>query len=171
MPKSERHATSPGKPNADALFIRASKHEEKGELRAAFRLYLAAAKAGDRSCQLNLGNCYDAGAGVRRNRAAALYWYKRAYRRGYSSAAHNIGILWRNEKNLRRALQWFRKAVRLGDDESRIEIAKHYLRNKRNPGKAIPHLEKVRQSNWVTEAGVEEATKLLKQAKKQSKCT
>jgi len=79
--------------------------------------------------------------------------------------------MWRNEKNLKRALHWFQKAVRLGGDESRIEIARHYLRNERNPGKAIPHLEKVRQSNCVREVGMEEATKLLKQAKKQSKRT
>jgi TPR repeat protein len=168
MAKSHRHTKQAPKPNADALFIRAIKHEEKGELRAAFRLYLAAAKAGDTGCQLNLGNFYDAGTGVRRNRAAALYWYKRAYRRGVSSAAHNIGILWRSEKNLDRALRWFKKAVRLGDDESNLEIAKHYLRNERNPRKAIPHLERVCKSKRVTEAGAEEATKLLKKAKRQS---
>jgi TPR repeat protein len=148
---------------AEELFIRATKQEENGQLRSAFRLYLAAAKAGDTSCQVNVGNFYDAGTGVRRNRLAALYWYKRAYRRGVSCAASNIGVMWRNDKNPKRALEWFRKAARLGDEEANLEIAKYYLRNEPNTAKAIRHLEKVCQSDCVTEAGKEEATKLLKQ--------
>ena len=169
MTKSESRSKRSRKPDGEELFIQAAKREERGELRSAFRLYLAAARAGDTSSQLNVGNFYDAGTGVRRNRLAALYWYKRAYRRGVSAAANNIGIVWRNEKKLERALEWFQKAVRLGDDEANLEIAKYYLLNGRNPGKAIRHLEKVCQSNCVTEAGVEEATKLLEQTRKQSK--
>ena len=47
------------KSKADALFIRADGLEACGDLKAAFRLFLAAAKAGDSGCQLNLGNYYD----------------------------------------------------------------------------------------------------------------
>lgn len=165
MVKLQRQPQRPRKSDRDVLFARAAKHEENGELRSAFRLYLAGAKAGDTGCQLNVGNYYDAGTGVRRNRLAALYWYKRAYRRGVSSAATNIGIMWRNENNPKRALEWFQKAVRLGDDEANLEIAKHYLRNEGNPRKAIQHFENVCQSNWVSEAGVEDATTLLKQTR------
>ena len=121
------------KAKTDALFICADKHADEGNFKLAFRLYLAAAKAGDTSCQINLGNLYDQGSGVRRNRSAAMYWYKRAYRRGKASAAHNIGVMWRNEKKYGQALNWFKKAVRLGDDESNLEIAKHYLRVEENP--------------------------------------
>jgi TPR repeat protein len=77
--------------------------------------------------------------------------------------------MWRNENNPKRAFGWFQRAVRLGDDEANLEIAKYYLRNESNPRKAIQHLEKVCQSNWVSEAGVEEATKLLKQTRAQLK--
>src|SRR5258708_2232825 len=122
---------------AEELFIRATKQEENGQLRSAFRLYLAAAKAGDTSCQVNVGNFYDAGTGVRRNRLAALYWYKRAYRRGVSCAASNIGVMWRNDKNPKRALEWFQKAARLGDEEPNLEIAKYYLPNQPNTPKPI----------------------------------
>ncbi len=152
----------------EGLFFQAAEQEENGKLRAAFRLYLAAAKGGDTGCQVNVGNFYDAGTGVRRNRRAALYWYKRAYSRGVACAASNIGIMWRNENQPRRALAWFEKAVRLGDDEANLEIAKYYLRHEHNPSRAIGHLEKVRQSKYVTESGAEEATKLLKQVRKQS---
>jgi hypothetical protein len=154
------------KSEAEGLSIRAERSEAKGDLRSAFRLCLAGAKLGEIGCQLNVGNYYDDAKGVRRNRAAALYWYKRAYQRGLASAANNIGVLWRNEKNAKRALGWFKRAVRLGDDEANLEIAKHYLENERDLVKAIRHLKKVCESSRVSEAGEEEARKLLKRAKK-----
>lgn len=154
---------------ADELFDRAAQYEEKGDMRSAFQLYLAGAKSGDSACQLNVGNLYAAGTGVRPNREAALRWYKRAYRAGSASAASNIGVLWRNEKKPTRALGWFRKAVRLGDDEANLEIALHYLHNERNPAKAIPHLESVCKSNCVTQAGAEKAARVLEKIAKQSK--
>jgi TPR repeat protein len=162
--KSQLKPNRGRKRNTEELFAQAEKLEESGDLRSAFRLLLVGAKAGHEGCQLNLGNYYDAGTGVRRSRSAALYWYKRAYRRGVSSAATNIGVLWRNENKPKLALEWFQKAVRLGDDEAHLDIAKYYLVEGK-PGKAIRHLEKVRPPNWVSEAGVEEAVKLLKLAR------
>src|ERR1700741_4619993 len=106
------------KARAEGLFLRADKQEKQGKMQAAFRHMLAAARLGSVSAQINVGNYYDSGQGVRRNRAAALYWYKRAFRRGYSSAAHNIGIVWRNEGNHRRSLYWFFRAVVMGTEES-----------------------------------------------------
>jgi TPR repeat protein len=142
MPKTSNGPKRSNKSKTDELFIRADKQADEGNFKSAFRLYLAAAKAGDSSCQINLGNFYDEGSGVRRNRSAAMYWYKRAYRRGEPCGAHNIGVMWRNEKKYGQALNWFKKAVRLGDDEANLEIAKHYLQVEQNPLKAIPHLER-----------------------------
>jgi TPR repeat protein len=113
------------KAKASALFIRADQEEERGNLRSAFRLMLSAARLGDTGAQVNVGNYYDDAKGVQRNRSAALYWYKRAYRRGDSGAANNIGVLWRKEKQFKRALGWFVRAVKLGDDEANLEIGKH----------------------------------------------
>jgi TPR repeat protein len=154
------------KSKADKLFIRADKHYDRGEMKAGFRLMLAAANLGDSGAQMNVGNYYDDATGVRRNRSAALYWYKRAYRRGERCAAHCIGILYRNEGELRRSLSWFNRAVTMGDDEAHLEIGKHYLNKENDPAKAIPHFECVMQSDWVTEAGAEEAARLLVQAKR-----
>ena len=169
MAKSRNSEKSRHKLDTNDLFMRADKEADKGDFKSAFRLFLAAAKAGDSSCQVNLANLYDDGKGVRRNRSAALYWYKRAYRRGVSIAAHNLGVMWRNEKKHSRALEWFRKAVRLGDDEANLEIAKHYLEVEQSPERAIPHLRKVRASSCVSEAGLEEANALLSRATKQLK--
>ncbi len=169
MAKLQRSSKQSRRSKTDDLFSRADKLEDSGDLRAAFRLFLAGAKAGDRSCQLNVGNYYDDGKGIRRNRTASLYWYKRAYRRGDAAAANNIGILWRNEGKSKKALSWFRRAVKMGDDEANLEIAKYYLGKENNMRKAIPHLERVYRSNRVTEAGAEEAARLLSQARKKLK--
>jgi TPR repeat protein len=154
------------KSKADSLFVRADKQDGLGKKQSAFRLMLAAAKLGDSGAQVNVGNFYDDGKGVRRNRSAALYWYKRAYRRGVSSAAHNIGVHWRNEGKLQRALSWFFRAVNLGDDESSLDIGKHFLHNESDPRKAIPYFKRVTPQKWVTEDGTEEAAQLLQDAKK-----
>jgi len=154
---------------AEKFWVRAEKEEERGKMRSAFRLMLAAAKLGSASAQINVGNYYDEGKGVRRNRSAALRWYKLAYRRGNSGAAHNIGCVWRNEGNLERPLYWFSRAVSLGDDESNLDIAKHFLRNQKDPRKAIPYLKRVKPSGFVSKAGLEEAAELLRESKKRLK--
>ena len=81
---------------------------------------------------------YDAAKSVQRNRDAALYWYTRAYRRGDCAAAYNIGVLRYKEKQFKRVLAWFLRAVKLGEVEANIEIGKHYLHIEGNPRKAIP---------------------------------
>lgn len=135
-------------------------------MRATFRLMLAAAKLGNSSAQINVGNYYDDGRGVQRNRSAALYWFKRAYRRRDSTAAHNIGCVWRREGKPLRSLYWFSRAVELGDEESNLDIGKHFLHNEKNPRKAIVYFKRVRPTGWVSEAGAEAAARLLKEAKR-----
>jgi hypothetical protein len=146
----------------DSLFRRADQQVEAGKLRSAFRLFLRAAKAGDTGCQVNLGNFYADGTGVKPNREKALYWYRRAYRRGEVCAASNIGVLFRNEGNLKRALAWFERAAKLQDGDANLEIAKIYLarNDKRN---AVRYLRETRKAESLTEASEEEAEKLLKQ--------
>jgi TPR repeat protein len=152
------------KERAEALFVLADKEEESGNLRSAFRHLLAAAKLGDLGAQLNVGNCYDDATGVRRNRAAGMYWYKRAYRRGCGSAANNIGVVFRKEKKFGRALAWFECAVKLGDEETNLEIGKYYLLTANAPAKSIPYFRRVIRGKYVSEFAVEEAEKLLRQA-------
>ena len=120
------------------LFIRADREGDLGHMRSAFRLFLAAAKAGDVNAQTRVGYCYDVGQGVRVDRSAALHWYMRAYRRGDAIAAHNIGTIWRDRQNSRRAAEWFRRAVRLGHDDDHLDIARLYVDAGANPRKAVP---------------------------------
>jgi hypothetical protein len=141
------------------LFRRADNERNLGR---AFRLFLAAAKGGDMNAQARVGHCYDTGQGVRPNRTAALYWYHRAYRRGDATAAHNIGTIWRDEQNVRRAEEWFQRAVRLGHEDAHLDIAKLNCEISGTPEKAIQHLLRVLRSERVTRSDKREASLLLK---------
>lgn len=151
-------------PDLDRKFEQANRQWEAGKLGSAFRLFLTAAKAGDLGAQLNLGNFYSDGIGVKPNRVKALYWYRRAYGRGSGSAANNIGVLFHDEKRLKQALAWFERAVKLRDCDANLKIAKIDL-YKNNRAKAIQYLK---QALWaktddITEGSREEAHHLLKQ--------
>jgi hypothetical protein len=152
----------------DRLFVLADKRQEEGRLKSAFRLFLAAAKGGDSGCQINLGNFYSGGIGVKPNRAAALYWYKRAYRQNYCSAASNIAhMLWREGK-LKQALAWYKRATKLGDRDANLEVAKICLQFGRR-AEAVRNLERAFKSdpNYITQASREEAGRLLRRMRKE----
>jgi len=149
----------------EALFAKANEQWDRGKLKSAFRLFLKGAKAGDSGAQVNLGYFYDTGLGVKHNRDLALYWYRRAYRRGSSGAASNIGTVWRDEGKLGRAITWFQRAVNLGDGDANLEIAKILLKKEGQVGKAIVYLKRTTKAkpSDVTEASKQEARRLLNQ--------
>ena len=167
MLKAANRNAKPVASYVDELLRRAYRQSQAGELRSAFRLYLGAAKLGDATAQLSLGYCYDVGIGVMPNRSSAMEWYKRAYRKGYGSAANNIGTIFRDEGDTRKALAWFERAVRLGDIDSNLEIAKILLQEKKHAENAIPYLKCVAMGKPrvdVTESSWDEAVRLLKRA-------
>jgi TPR repeat protein len=165
MSRKLNPSKQPRQSKAIELFIRADKQQELGKLRSAFRLFLAAAKLGEPSCQARLGSIYADGIGVKPNRKAALYWYRRASQQGEGSAAFNLGIVFRDEENFKDALLWFQRAVALGVVDANLEIAKIYLRNGKYSRKAIEHLKVIRKAKapevFVDTQG--EANRLLKQ--------
>jgi TPR repeat protein len=150
-------------PELDLLFQRADHQWELGNLRSAFRLFLAAAKGGDPGGQSNLGNFYSGGIGVKPNQDRALYWYRRAYRQGCGGAAANIGDVFRKEHKPKQALAWFERAVKLGFDDAKLDIAKIHLANN-DKTKAIRYLKEVQKASQgsLAEASREEAQRLLK---------
>jgi TPR repeat protein len=146
----------------DDLFRRADAAYEKGEMKSAFRLFLAAAKKGDPGCQMNLGNLYANGRGVKPNHKAAMYWYLRAYRQGMNSAAHNIGLMLRDKGKFDRAIGWLERAE---DGEADLDIAKIYLRNKNDITKAIQYLNRTLQADrrYMLQESRQEARDLLRE--------
>jgi TPR repeat protein len=158
MGKSGSRVKRYQKSDLDRLFQRADKQWEAGKLNSAFRLFLTCAKAGDSGCQVNLGTFYRDGIGVKPNRDRALFWYRRAYRHGEAAAASNVGVIYRDEKNLKQALAWFQRAK---DGDADLAIALMYLQEQEQT-KAIYYLERACKAERVTEASRDEARQLLK---------
>ena len=127
------------KPLAEDAVLVADGHLEAGRKRLAFETLLRAARKGDAGAALNLGWCYDAGVGTKKDENEAYRWYAIAYRRGCASGANNVGILLVERGEDDRALRWFRRAIAAGEDGTNMQIAKLYLARQR-PDKAVPHL-------------------------------
>jgi len=148
----------------DEVFSRADRQWDAGKLQSAFRLFLVGAKGGDANAQVNLGIFYDGGIGVKPHRLRALYWYRRAYRKGNSCAAHNLGNLYHHERKFNQALAWFERAVALGIGEDNLEIAKiHFQRG--NTPEAVRYINKVVQTElWeAPRESKREARRMLKE--------
>ena len=162
------------------LCERAEKQWSDGNLRTAFKLFLAAAKAGWLPAFSKVAQFYDNGWGVKTNFDAALHWYTRAYnenaawyrvahqRHGDSTSANNIGCILRDKGEHERSIAWFQRAIKLGDGDANLNIAKIYLRNQRERLKAIHYLQKTIRAPYVTDGSIEEARALLKQIRAES---
>lgn len=150
---------------AAKLFREAELHEEARHFKAAFECLLAGAQMDDSGCQLNLGNFYANGTGVRKDLKKAAYWYKRAYKNGSSCGALNLAIDRRNEGNARSATIWFKKAIAMDDGDACIHLAKMY-RTRKDGGKAARDLLKQALRLEMSEASEEEAESLLKELTK-----
>ncbi len=159
---------------AASLYQRAERYWSDGKLRFALRFFLEAAEAGCVPAFEKVAQFYDNGTGAKANRDSALHWYLRAYREegrwyrkkyrlGLSSSANNIGCILRDKQKPKAALSWFKRAVRLGDGDANLQIAKIYLRSERDRGKAINYLQKTIKAPYVTDGSIEEAKALLKE--------
>ncbi len=145
----------------DTLFRQADALMQRGRLEEAFRLFLRGARAGDSSCQLNVGYLYDVGRGVRRSRERALYWYRKGARRREGAAASNIATLYRDEGRPRLAARWFEKAVAWGDFDALLGLAKLYLGPLKDCARARRALSRIRRHRGhTTEHSQEEAAAL-----------
>ena len=148
----------------ERLFSEAEHYEEMGDFRNAFKCLLAAAQLGDAGSQLNLGNFYAWGTGTRRSLEKAAYWYKKAYRNGYSTGALNLAIDRRNAGNVRSAVIWFKKAIAMSNGEACIELAKICKTRKGGQKTAADLLRRALRMSRddISEAAKEEAESLLK---------
>lgn len=152
------------KNDANSLFAKATEEWDRGRLQSARRLLLAGAKLGDYASQHTLGYFYDTGVGVKRDREAALYWYMKAFRKGYGAAASNVATIYRDEGKYRQALEWFQRAVKLKDADANLEIAKIYITKLDDPAKARVFLMRAIRAGAddITEGSREEAHDLLR---------
>ncbi len=148
----------------DNLFYQANEFWDNGDLKNAFDLFMLAAKGGDTNAQSSVAYFFDNGLGVKKDKKKALFWYRKAARKGDVVAYNNIAILYRESNNYKRARFWFLKALNGGDGDAALELAKLYLikQTKINLLKALEYLHLVPKSKNVTDASIEEAKKILK---------
>lgn len=153
--------------DTQSLFNAADKFEEKGDFRSAFKCYLTAAQLGDSWGQVNLGNFYAAGTGVRRDLEKAAYWYKKAYRSGNNDGALNLAIDRKKQGNLRSAVLWFKKAIAMNSGEACIELAKIYSARKGGQKVAADLLRRALRMSRdnISELAKEKAESLLEEIK------
>jgi TPR repeat protein len=167
--KSRARKPKPRKDQVEGLFAAAEYFEDCGQMQAAFFCLLAGAEAGDESSQINLGNFYSEGTGVRKNLKKAAFWYRKAYNnqsRGIrsSSAAVNLGINFRNSGDLKAAIRWFERARKLQDGSACLELARIHSAHKGGRRKAMVLLQEVIEldNNFSTDADKEAAEAMLK---------
>ncbi len=110
-------------PDLHPMFLLGSDLDEKGDFSGAIRAYRKAAKEGDKHAQSNLGILLEDKIQPART-TEALYWYKRAVRKGYWPAASNLAVHYRNLGKARWQLHWLRVAAKLGDSDAPKEIRK-----------------------------------------------
>jgi TPR repeat protein len=99
------------------MFLLGSALEDKDDFRGAIEAYRKAAKDGDTASQLNLGNLLDDKIKPARP-TEAVYWYKRAIRKGYWPAASSLAGHYRNLGQTRWQLHWLKVAAKLGDSDA-----------------------------------------------------
>ncbi len=147
----------------EALFLNAERYEEQGKFKMAFRCLLDAANLGHTSSQVNLGNFYSAGKGVRKSSGDASYWYQRAYNGGDPTGALNLAIDRRNEGNTRSAFVWFKRAWAMNEGDAAIELAKLYAVRRGGAKKAIELLKKIPtlKRSEISDDSKEEAALIL----------
>jgi len=126
----------------ELLLVDAERLEEAGDYKMAARVLRRGAKLGNTSCQINLGNYYAAGTGVRKNLERAAHWYKTAYKNGDRSGALNLAIDKRNNGALRSAESWFKKAAAMRDGGAHVELAKMYIAKGEKKHEALKMLKR-----------------------------
>lgn len=106
---------------------------------------------------LNLGVMY----GDRKDKKEEIFWYKKAWSKGYLSAASNTAIAYKELKQYKKAEKWFALAINSGDGDANLELAKMYIRLGIKQLEIPRLLQETISSSCVTLASVEEAHWLL----------
>jgi len=88
----------------------------------AFHWNLLAARQGDESAQLAVGDAFSLGIGTKRDFTKAKKWTKKAIKQGVASAAHNLGTIYRDLKKPRLAFKWYCRAVEMGDKDALLSV-------------------------------------------------
>jgi TPR repeat protein len=115
--------------------------------RTAAEWFQQSAEHGNADAQCYFGVILSDGIGRKKNPHEGLLRMKRAFRRGNtSSAPNNIAVTYREIGNMRLAVQWFRKAVALGDVGDHVQLGIHSYWGKGTPADHIAAVDHFRKA-------------------------
>ena len=97
-----------------------------------FRMALEKARSGDREAQLDVGNTYFNGIGVKQNRSEGLKWIREAAEQRLSEAQYKLGMIYESELSIQKdyllteAANWYRKAAEQDHSEAQFRLGGLY---------------------------------------------
>ena len=144
---------------------------EKGDYASAFKLFLGEAESVDPHAMAQVASMYTCGEGVDCNYDLAIEWEKRAYKAGHTSAAVNLGITYRIRGDLLKARCWFETAMKNGDLEGALQLAKLYVVCRDHEQTVRSLLSMVISGESVTEDSRLQASELLRHMGRSSEST
>jgi TPR repeat protein len=158
-----RENQSNPKRSTDQLLRDAELKEKRGDFAGAFSVHMTAAKLGSIPSQLALGNYYSAGRGVPKDLEEAARWYRKVYRGGEFTGAHNLADNLQKQGDRRGAIAWFKRAVAMNDGDACVRLAKIYLEGRNGVKPATDLLRKAisLSRSETSESAREEAAALL----------
>ena len=102
----------------------------KGDYAAAHEFLRPLADNGDIRAQLNLGQLYANGWGVRRDYTEAVAWYRKAADQGLATAQYNLGVAYANGDGVLQddaeAARWYRLAADQGYPAAQFNLGMAY---------------------------------------------
>lgn len=106
---------------------------DRGDYRAAFKIYSRLAEGGDARAQDDLGFMYFLGHGTRQDFRMAAKWFRAAAEQGHAAAQINLGTLYRRgfgvSKDNVEAHRWFALSALLASTAEHRELAAKYRDN------------------------------------------
>ena len=150
--------------NTEALFRIGDAAEDEGNFALARQSFERGAALGDAECLCRLAHMFDTGSGVATDKAAAMRFYQRAWRRGSTVAGMNIAILYREQRDWPAMFRWWKRIAAAGDGSAQFEVAKCYLNGigvRQDVQAALRCLAAAFRSSHITEEEREEAEALL----------
>ena len=150
--------------NTEALFRIGDAAQDEGNFALARQSFERGAALGDAECLCRLAYMFDIGRGVDTDKAAAMRFYQRAWRRGSTTAGMNIAILYRERRNSPAMFRWWKRVADTGDGSAQFEMAKCYLNGtgvRQDAQAALRCLAAAIRSSYITEEEREEAEALL----------
>jgi TPR repeat protein len=120
------HADQPG----EDLFQKGARLFQSGETTQAVKLFIAAANAGNTNASVQVGWCYESGAGVPQSLAEAARWYRRAAEKGNSRGQKNLGALYEEGRGVPEdwieAARWYQRSAAQNDVDGEAALARAY---------------------------------------------